>query len=312
MKRAKPKAPAQQAVDANVKKNLAALLEVFRFILYSGHGLGRVPTATQENRMNTPSVKPASAHTRADTPHPFQRYPSRLIDVRIEPDGMRLMLRPVLPQDEDLIGDLVARVSAAGRRNRFHGRVNLGRTELHRMSCIDYEHELAFVVCACQDGVELVIAEARFCIDADAQGAEFALMVDDRWQRRGVGRWAMLAMRDAAQAAGLTWLHGEVLRDNLPMLALMRDCGLCCTPDPEDDCLVQVQLRMGGAGDAAPRNPAQGQLLSALRRAWGALGRSLVRDVAAWCRHGEWHHTTMQLRSSAPDSASASQLGSVT
>jgi GNAT superfamily N-acetyltransferase len=188
-------------------------------------------------------------HSHIVQPHPLLHYPSTLIDVRIEPDGTRLMLRPVLPQDEDLIADLLARVSATGRRNRFHGRVNLSRAELHRMSCIDYEHEMAFVVCACKDGVEIVIAEARFCIDAetdvDTTGAEFAVMVDDHWQRRGLGRWVMLALRDAAQAAGLTWLHGEVLRDNLPMLALMRDCGLCCTPNAEDDCLVHAQLRMG-------------------------------------------------------------------
>lgn len=259
-----------------------------------------------------------TGHT--DTPHPLLHYPSTLIDVRIEPDGTRLMLRPVLPQDEDLIADLVARVSAAGRRNRFHGTVNLSRAELHHMSCIDYEHEMAFVVCACKDGVEIVIAEARFCHDPlsantahDTSGAEFALMVDDHWQRRGLGRWVMLALRDAAQAAGLTWLHGEVLRDNLPMLALMRDCGLCCTPNAEDDCLVHAQLRMssvgsegstgsgGSKGNEAAHHFAQTQPHSALR--WAC--RALVREVAALCRHAASQPTATSLPTTAPASRSA-------
>ena len=201
--------------------------------------------------LDVSTLDPA-AQPQPQTPLPLARYeihhyPAALIDIRTLPDGRRLMLRPVLPQDEPLLAGLVARLSAAGRRNRFHGAVNLGAAQLQRMSRIDYKRELAFVITACQGATECVVADARYCIDADAQGAEFALMVDERWQRLGLGCWAMQALRDAAQAAGLTWLHGEVLSDNAPMRALMQRCGLCCTADPEDDRLVQVQLRLGHA-----------------------------------------------------------------
>jgi RimJ/RimL family protein N-acetyltransferase len=124
--------------------------------------------------------------------------------------------------------------------------------QLQCMSRVDYARELAFVITACQGATECVIADARYCVDTDAQGAEFALMVDERWQRLGLGCWAMQALRDAAQAAGLTWLHGEVLSDNAPMRALMQRCGLSCTADPEDDRLVQVQLRLGHAPSLRP------------------------------------------------------------
>lgn len=190
----------------------------------------------------------STPHPAATAPRPryeIHHYPAALIDVRTLPDGTRLMLRPVLPQDSLLLADLVDGLSPAGRRNRFHGAVNLGAALLQRMSCVDYERELAFVVTTHEAAAERVIADARYCVDADARGAEFALMVDERWQRHGVGRWAMHALRDAAQAAGLTWLHGEVLSDNAPMRALMLRCGLCCTPDAEDDRLMLAQLRLG-------------------------------------------------------------------
>ena len=201
--------------------------------------------------LDVSTLDPA-AQPQPQTPLPLaryeiHRYPAALIDIRTLPDGRRLMLRPVLPQDEPLLAGLVAQFSAAGRRNRFHAAVNLGAAQLQRMSRIDYRRELAFVITAFQGAAECVIADARYCVDADAQGAEFALMVDERWQRLGLGCWAMHALRDAAQAAGLTWLHGEVLRDNAPMRALMQRCGLCCTADPEDERLVQVQLRLGHA-----------------------------------------------------------------
>ena len=183
----------------------------------------------------------------------IHRYPATLIDVRTLHDGARLTLRPVLPQDAELIAELIARLSPAGRRNRFHGAVQISADQVQRMSCVDYDRELAVVVTAREAGVERVIADARYCVDEGAgpdgaRGAEFALMVDERWQRRGLGGWAMAALRDAARAAGLHWLHGEVLSSNLPMLGLMRCCGLCCTPDLADDRLVQVQERLGVGG----------------------------------------------------------------
>ena len=206
--------------------------------------------------LDVSTLDPA-AQPQPQTPLPLARYeihhyPAALIDIRTLPDGRRLMLRPVLPQDESLLADLLAQLSAAARRNRFHGAVDLGAAQLQRMSRIDYSRELAFVITAFQGAAECVIADARYCVDADAQGAEFALMVDERWQRLGLGCWAMQALCNAAQAAGLTWLHGEVLSDNAPMLSLMQRCGLCCTADPEDDRLMQVQLRLGHAPSVRP------------------------------------------------------------
>ena len=168
--------------------------------------------------------------------------------------GTPLTLRAVQPQDAEALAALVARLSPAARRNRFHGAAQVSVNDARRMCRIEAPREVAFVITACENslgkGVECVVADARYCVDGnsdgrDSESAEFALMVDERWQRRGLGGWAMAALTDAAQTAGLHWLHGEVLSSNLPMLRLMRCCGLCCTPDPEDDSLVQVQERLG-------------------------------------------------------------------
>ncbi len=190
--------------------------------------------------------------------------PTASVDVRMLRGGVRMTLRPVQPQDGELIAKLIAGLSPAGRRNRFHGAVQISADEVRRMCCIDPQREVAFVVTAFERGAERAVADARYCIDAGgdanadgASGAEFALMVDERWQRRGLGGWAMAALRNSAQTAGLRWLHGEVLSSNLPMLALMRCCGLCCTPDPEDDRLVQVQERLGVPDPALPGSSAR-------------------------------------------------------
>ena len=167
--------------------------------------------------------------------------------------GTQLTLRPIEPQDADALAALIARLSPSARRNRFHGAVQVSVDDARKMCCLEGIREVAFVVTAKESGVECVVADARYCVDkntdaVESDSAEFAVMVDERWQRRGLGGWAMAALTDAAQTAGLHWLHGEVLSTNLPMLRLMRCCGLCCTPDAEDDGLVQVQERLGLAG----------------------------------------------------------------
>lgn len=203
----------------------------------------------------------ASAATEAT--FTISRYPSALIDVRTLRDRTRLTLRPVLPQDDALLADLIGRVSRASLRNRFHGAVNgVSASRLARMACVDYRHHFAFVVTTLEGGRETIVADARYCVDNDAKdpccgsgsggSAEFALLVDDRWHRRSLGAWTLAALAEAACGAGLTWLHGDVLAGNLPMLALLQRGGFCCTPDPADERLVRAEKRLHAARSPAP------------------------------------------------------------
>ncbi len=174
-------------------------------------------------------------------------YPTTLIDARWLGSAHRLLLRPVLPQDEGLLADFLLAQSADTRRNRFHAALRPSPRLCRQMSQVDYRRQLALVVCSVADGDEHIVAEARYCVADDGCTAELALMVDERWQRQGVGSWALRALKHAAAGAGVVWLQGEVLHDNLPVLSLARRCGFVCSPDPQDDRLVRVQCRLTGA-----------------------------------------------------------------
>jgi acetyltransferase len=105
---------------------------------------------------------------------------------------------------------------------------------------------VAFVVTSFDAQRELVVADARYVVDADGAAAEFAIVVDDGWQHQGVGERVMVALCDAARRAGLHRLYGSVLNTNSQMLSLMRRCHFCCTPDHEDGQLMHVAQRLGG------------------------------------------------------------------
>jgi RimJ/RimL family protein N-acetyltransferase len=201
-------------------------------------------------------------------------YPTAFIDVWRLRDGTRLTLRPVLPQDASLLGKLVTQLSPASRSNRFHGSIlGLSQVELRSMSCIDYARTMAFVITLeDKNRGEQVIADARYVVDAHAvDSAEFAVMVGDHWQRRGLGLRALQALTLAARQSGLRWLYGDIRARNAPMLSLMRRCGFSCTPDREDDDIVHAEMSLGRlrrAGYAASRSQRLLRWLPWLPVAW--------------------------------------------
>lgn len=192
-------------------------------------------------------------HTAPEPGDHIHHYPATLIDTRVSRDTGRLTLRPVLPQDHLLLAGLMHGLSPSARRNRFHGVVKPSSSRLQQMSCVDYQRQMALVVTACVDGAERLIADARYVVESDQQGAEFALIVDERWQRHGIGAWAMRALERAAALAGLQRLHGDVLEDNMPMLSLMEHCTYTLKTNREDNRLVRVQRRL----DAVMPEPAR-------------------------------------------------------
>jgi acetyltransferase len=214
-----------------------------------------------------------SSALEAPAPHgpryQIHHYPAGLIDTRALGALGRLTLRPVLPQDHVLLGDLVHSLSPAGRRNRFHGAMNLSPGLLQRMAQVDYRRELALVIAAATSQGEQLIADARYCVADDGQSAEFAVMVHERWQRCGVGSWALRVLQQAAGHAGLQWLQGDVLQGNVPMLGLMQRCGFALSPHPDDPGVVLAQRRLPPPGQAV-EPPPRTTAWQRWRRAWPA------------------------------------------
>jgi acetyltransferase len=193
-------------------------------------------------------AQPASHPALAPEPgYCIHHYPATLIDTRVARDTGRLTLRPVLPQDHLLLAGLVLGMSPSAQRNRFHGAIKLSSSHLQQMSCVDYQQHMALVVTAFVDGAERLIADARYVVESDQQGAEFALMVDERWQRHGIGAWALRALEHAAVLTGLQRLHGDVLEDNVPMLSLMERCTYTLKTNRDDRRLVRAQCRLDRA-----------------------------------------------------------------
>ena len=185
----------------------------------------------------------------------ISHYPTTLIDVWRNPRGEQFVLRPILPQDKPLLQDFHAALSPRSRRFRFHGAVNgLSTQALAYLSEVDPSKHLALVVTYVDEGVETIVADARYVVDETGRGGEFAIAVADLWQRRGIASRALDGLCKAARLDGLDWLWGEVLEDNDAMLALMSRCGFCRSTQGADG-IVRVERRVArpAARQPAPR-----------------------------------------------------------
>ena len=115
---------------------------------------------------------------------------------------------------------------------------------LARFTQVDYDREMALVAVDESGGAPAIVGVARYILVADRQSAEFAVVVADAWQGRGVARMLMTRLIDCAKARGLARLEGAVLRTNARMLKFVTGFGATMRDDPEDpeQGIVRIDL----------------------------------------------------------------------
>jgi acetyltransferase len=168
-------------------------------------------------------------------------YPAHLVTRWQLPSGNDVLIRPIRPEDAELTQGFVRSLSEESKYFRFMDAVReLSPTMLARLTQIDYTREMALLALTEIDGKEVELGVARYAINPDAESCEFALVVDDRWQKQGIGHKLMDVLMDVARSKGLKVMEGEVLKTNRPMLKLVEALGFHIEVHPEDDTVRKV------------------------------------------------------------------------
>ena len=155
-------------------------------------------------------------------------------------DGTEIEIRPLEPQDAELLVHGFDELSVRTRYERFFTVVpTLPRHWVEDLMDIDHRDREALG--AGDPATGEGIGVARYVRPAGvAEEAEFAITITDAWQGRGVGHALMLELMEAARANGITRLTGEVLAANDPMLALAERLG--ARAEPSEGGVVHVIL----------------------------------------------------------------------
>jgi acetyltransferase len=173
----------------------------------------------------------------------IHRYPADLIDVVHLGDGERVVIRPVLPQDEDLTLAFFHGLSGSARYDRFMTSLReVPRDLMRRFTQVDYANHLALVAEVFGDGRETVVAEARYVrTGEDRSTAEFAVSVAEPWQGKGLARLMLGKLACRAGSQGVVRLTGQTLATNERMLALARKAGFTLRPSGEVRGVIELE-----------------------------------------------------------------------
>jgi acetyltransferase len=175
----------------------------------------------------------------------IHRYPADLIDVVRIGGGQRVLIRPVLPQDEGVTSAFFGSLPARARHDRFLAPVRDLTPELvKRFTNVDYAGHLALLAEVFSGGRETVVAEARYMRGDDPSVAEFAVSVAADWQGRGLASLLLAKLLCRAASAGIERVVGETLATNAAMLHLARKAGFTMTPSTEVRGIVLLEKRL--------------------------------------------------------------------
>ena len=173
-------------------------------------------------------------------------YPNDLVKHLQLPDGTDIIIRPIRPEDAEMEQEFVRNLSKESRYMRFMQALReLTPDMLVRLTQIDYDREMAFLALTRQDGKEVEMGVTRYAINPDRNSCEFALVIADEFQNRGLGGVMMNILIDTARARGLRYIDGEVLAHNHGMLKLMQRLGFERQKSDIEDGIVIVRKRVG-------------------------------------------------------------------
>jgi acetyltransferase len=161
-------------------------------------------------------------------------YPAHLAET-LRWKGRSIALRPIRPEDEAQHREFLSRLDPEDIRLRvFYSRRSIERSELARLTQIDYAREMAFIAEAVrEDGQPETLGTVRTVSDPDNVDAEVAIIVRSDLKGHGLGQLLMDKMIRYTRAQGTQRLVGTVLRENTTMLQLARDNGFTLEPEPD-------------------------------------------------------------------------------
>ncbi len=155
-----------------------------------------------------------------------RRYPKELETYATIRDGTRIFFRPIKPSDEPLMRKLFYSFSEESIYYRFFSVLkDMTYEQLQHYVNVDYEEKMAIVAIAKEKGSERLVAVGRYALTPASNMAEFAVIVQDSWQNRGIGTFLLEYLVQIAKKRGIRGFTAEVMTDNTRMLHVLEKSG---------------------------------------------------------------------------------------
>jgi acetyltransferase len=175
-------------------------------------------------------------------------YPTQYISAWKMKDGKKVTIRPIRPEDEPIMVKFHEGLSERSVYLRYFSPLKLqqrvAHTRLVRICFNDYDREIALVAEHKNgDGKAQIIGVARLSKLHTNNAGEFAVVVTDAWQRKGLGTELTKRLVQIAKNEKMARLVAYTLRENKDMQAMCKKVGFKVrTPVGESECVIEMEL----------------------------------------------------------------------
>jgi acetyltransferase len=172
-------------------------------------------------------------------PRPAIRpYPTQYVTPWALKDGSAVTIRPIRPEDEPLLVHFHKTLSERSVRLRYFHPMKLNQRTTHerltRVCFNDYDRDIALVADHHDSatGQHEILGVARLSKLPFGNQAEFAMLISDQWQNRGLGSRMLDLLIQVGRDEKLSRIVADILPDNLEMQRICQKLGFALTQDP--------------------------------------------------------------------------------
>lgn len=153
-------------------------------------------------------------------------YPAELEHSDTLRDGTEIFFRPVKPTDETALSEMLYSLSKESVQTRyFTHTMRFPHKDVQQITNIDYRQNLCIVGTVPSASEERIVAIAQYFLDPKTQAAEVAFIVQDEWQRKGMGTFLLDYLTQIARKRGVKRFYAKVLPKNRAMLTVFHNSG---------------------------------------------------------------------------------------
>ncbi len=177
-------------------------------------------------------------------------YPSQYISSWAMKDGTEINIRPIRSEDEPRIVRFHETLSERTVYFRYLEMLQLTQRVAHerltRICHVDYDREIALVAERKDPttGLNEIIGVGRLDRTTGTEDAEFAVVISDAEQGKGLGHHMLEKLIEIARQENIKRITAEIHPENGPMLELVRRLGFTVDLEPGDPT-ASVALELG-------------------------------------------------------------------
>lgn len=188
---------------------------------------------TPEDALPRPAIRP---------------YPTQYIHSWKATDSTPLTVRPIRPEDEPAMVKFHHGLSERSVQLRYFHPMKLTQRVAHerliRVCFNDYDREWALVVEHAAEGKPSeIIGVGRLSKQPGQKTAEFAVLISDQWQNRGIGSELLKSLIQIAKDEKLAHITADMMSENVEMQRICEKQGFTLTRDTQEN-LVHADYKL--------------------------------------------------------------------